>query len=230
MKVLVLNGSPKQESATMSLTSAFLRGLNSSKEHNVKIVNVMEQDIQFCRGCLSCWFHPDSHCVIDDDMNKLLDEIAACDLLLLSFPLYFHGIPAPLKAVLDRTNPFLSIDMNLDGDKVTHTKKLDLTAKRTIILTGCGFPYYPDNFTPLKAQLKLIFGSPVMLCVYETPLLGIPIPALAPLKQGLLSRFTQAGTEYAKTGSLSDATLEALQTPLLPREQYVRIINGLKTN
>lgn len=227
MKVLVLNGSPKENSNTMMLTTAFLKGLNEENRHEIQIVSVKEKNITFCRGCLSCWFRQDSHCVIQDDMNELLDEMAASDMIVWSFPLYYHGLPAPLKAVLDRTNPFLKIDMHIDGDKVVHDKVIDLSAKKHVIITGCGFPYYPDNFGPLKWQMTNIFGAPTMICVYETTLLTIPVPTLTPLKTNLLASFTKAGREFSEDGCISDKTLQMLEKPMLPAEVYVNMMNNL---
>lgn len=230
MKILVLNGSPKEKSNTMMLTTAFLNGLNEENVHEIKTVSVKEKNIKFCRGCLSCWFRQDGHCVIQDDMNELLDEMTASDMIVWSFPLYYHGIPAPLKAVIDRTNPFLKIDMNMDDNKVVHDKVVDLAAKKNVIITGCGFPYYPDNFAPLRLQMENIFGSPTMICVYETTLLTIPVPTLEPLKNNLLTSFTEAGREFSKAGCISDATLQILEKPMLPNEMYINMINNLKNN
>lgn len=228
MKVLVLNGSPKENSNTMMLTTAFMNGLNEEKEHEIKAISVMEKEIKFCQGCLSCWFRQDGHCIIQDDMNGLLDEMAASDMIVWSFPLYYHGMPAPLKAVLDRTNPFLKIDMRVNGDKVIHDKVVDLSAKKNVVIVGCGFPYYPDNFAPLKLQMKNILGTPTMVCVYETTLLTLPIPTLAPLKSNLLTSFTEAGKEFSKEGGISESTLQILEKPMLPNDIYISIINNLK--
>lgn len=228
MKVLVLNGSPKENSNTMLLTTAFLNGLNEKKEHDVTTVSVREKNIQFCQGCLSCWFRQDGHCVMQDDMNALLDEMAASDMIIWSFPLYYHGIPAPLKAVLDRTNPFLKIDMRMEGNKVVHEKVVDLSAKKNIVIVGCGFPYYPDNFAPLTMQMHQILGKPTMICVYETTLLTIPVPELTPLKSGLLASFTKAGKEMNQKGSISEATCALLEKPMLPNDTYINMMNHLK--
>lgn len=228
MKVLVLNGSPKEKSNTMLLTTAFVNGLNAEKQHEIKTVAVMEKNIKYCQGCLSCWFRQDGHCVIQDDMNELLDEMAVSDVIIWSFPLYYHGIPAPLKVVLDRTNPFLKIDMRMDGDKVVHDKVVDLSAKKNVVITGCGFPYYPDNFAPLKLQMENILGAPTMVCVYETTLLTIPVPTLDSLKSNLLTLFTKAGKEFSKEGGISEATLQMLEKPMLPNDVYINMINNLK--
>lgn len=228
MKVLVLNGSPKENSNTMMLTTAFLAGLRETNEHDVKIVSVRDKNIQFCQGCLSCWFRQDGHCVMEDDMNVLLDEMAASDMILWSFPLYYHGIPAALKTVLDRTNPFLKINMKMEGKRIVHDKIVDLSAKKNVIITGCGFPYDPDNFAPLRLQMSNILEEPSMICVCESTLLTIPAPALAPVKENLLAAFRKAGQEFSQTGMISEATISTLETPMLPNERYINMINDLK--
>lgn len=161
-------------------------------------------------------------------MNALLDEMAASDMIVWSFPLYYHGIPAPLKAVLDRTNPFLKIDMRMEGHKVVHEKVVDLSAKKNIVIVGCGFPYYPDNFAPLKMQMNQILGTPTMICVYETTLLTIPVPELTQLKSSLLASFAEAGKELSQKGSISEETCNLLEKPMLPNDTYINMMNHLK--
>lgn len=228
MKILVLNGSPKKESNTMLLTDAFLEGMQPGT-HEITHVRVAEKHIKYCQGCLSCWVRQDGHCAIqDDDMNALLDLMAASDMILWSFPLYFHGIPAPLKTVLDRTNPFLKMSMNVDGNAVRHDKIVDLSAKKNVVITGCGFPYYPDNFAPLQLQMRNILGQPEMICVYETPLLSMEIPAIAPLKANLTALFSAAGAEYLRCGRLAAETVQALEKPMLSAEMYIQMINQIR--
>lgn len=43
MKILVLNGSPKEKSDTMVLTNAFLRGINKSGNHEITVLNIIEK-------------------------------------------------------------------------------------------------------------------------------------------------------------------------------------------
>ena len=47
MKILVLNGSPKQKSDTFRLTAAFLKGLNRRGEHEVHVIKVIEKNRLF---------------------------------------------------------------------------------------------------------------------------------------------------------------------------------------
>ena len=49
MNILGLNGSPKEKSDTMILTRAFLKGLEKTGNHNIKIIDVMKNRI--CSEC-----------------------------------------------------------------------------------------------------------------------------------------------------------------------------------
>ena len=73
MKVLVLNGSPKEQSDTFRMTERFLKGLNAAGEHEVTVVNVIEKAIAPCKGCFGCWQQGEGHCLIGDDQNGILD-------------------------------------------------------------------------------------------------------------------------------------------------------------
>lgn len=103
MNVLVLNGSPKEKSDTMILTRAFLKGLEKTGNHNIKIIDVIKKNIAPCRGCFGCWQIQNGQCVIKDDQNEILQLYPKADLIIWSFPLYCYGMPSHLKAVLDRT-------------------------------------------------------------------------------------------------------------------------------
>ena len=115
MKILVLNGSPKRDkSDTMHITRAFLDGMKEAAPQDIHIIHTIDQHIDYCTGCFSCMRNGGT-CIHNDDMKAILEEILDSDLLIWSFPLYCYGMPAPLKALLDRTLP-LSSDI--------HTMKL----------------------------------------------------------------------------------------------------------
>ena len=102
MKILVLNGSPKgAKSDVMHITRAFLDGINEEKQHDIHVINIIYKHIEYCTGCFACMHHGGT-CIHDDDMKEMLEEILESDLLILSFPLYCYGMPAPLNAVLLR--------------------------------------------------------------------------------------------------------------------------------
>ena len=225
MRILVLNGSPKKKSDTMRLTEAFLKGLNKKQEHEVDIVNVIDKKIAPCRGCFGCWQQGEGHCVYQDDQNGILDLYCNADVIIWSFPLYCYGMPSHLKAVLDRTIPLVRMKMVQEPDgTVRHVPLVDFSRIHTLVICGCGFPNWDGNFEGLRAMCNVCFGVPDMVCVPETPLLNIPEAAVVAVP--LLSRFEQAGEEYAMTLTLSKETVAALETPMIPKEEYIRHVNG----
>ena len=225
MKILVLNGSPKEKSDTFRLTEAFLKGMNREDQHEVRIIDVIEKKIAPCRGCFGCWQRGDGHCVIDDDQNIILDAYRSADVIIWSFPLYCYGMPSHLKAVLDRTIPLLRMKMVREPDgTVRHEGLVDFSKIHTLVICGCGFPHWEGNFDSLKLLCKNCFGEPVMVCVPETPLLNVPQAAI--VADPLLEKFQRAGEEYAAALRLSPETVAALETPMIPAEEYIRNVNG----
>jgi len=224
MNILVLNGSPKAKSDTMRLTRAFLEGLTAEIPADVTIVDVIQKNIRPCTGCFGCWARGDGKCVINDDQNDILAAYVKADVILWSFPLYCYGMPGHLKSVLDRTIPLVQLKMvEVDG-RVQHVPLVDFSKKRTLIISGAGFPDWEGNFEGLRMQCKTCFGDPTMVFVPETPLLNIP--EAAPLADPLLEKFRHAGREYAHGRTLSPETIASLETPMMPREDYLRNVNG----
>ena len=225
MKILVLNGSPKKKSDTFRLTEAFLKGLDRERKHEVRIVSVIERKIAPCRGCFECWQQMNGHCIIPDDQNEILDLYRDSDVIIWSFPLYCYGMPSHLKAVLDRTIPLVKMKMIRQADgTVRHEALADFSRIHTVVICGCGFPHWKGNFDSLKLMCGTCFGNLNMICVPETPMLNVP--EAAPAADPLLARFEKAGEEYAHSLSLSPETVADLEKPMIPEEEYIRIVNG----
>lgn len=221
MNILALNGSPKAKSDTIHLTRAFLEGLGSEAE----VINVFEKNIHPCTGCFGCWQAQKGHCMIPDDQNDILDKMVAADIIIWSFPLYYYGMPSHIKAVLDRTIPLAKMSMREVDGKVIHDSLVDMSGKKYVVITGCGFPNWNGNFDGLKLQCRQAFGEKLtMVCVPETPMLNAP--GAEPLTAPLLQKFRAAGAEFAENGSLAPETIAALETPMLPNEIYIQIVNS----
>lgn len=148
-------------------------------------------------------------------------------MIIWSFPLYEYGIPAPLKTLVDRTNPFLKFKMYTKGERVFHETVIDISKKKNIVLCGCGFPYFESNFAALKIQMENILINPTFIFIYESGLILVPDPKLETLKEDLLMSLQKAGEEYNQTGIISSALLDKIQKPMLPNDVYINIINSM---
>ena len=225
MKILVLNGSPKRErSDTMCITRAFLDGMNEAAPQEVQTINVVDRHIEYCTGCFACMRNGGT-CIHGDDMKAILEEILSSDLLIWSFPLYCYGMPAPLKALLDRTLPLSSMAMQKVGDRYEHVGQADFSHLRYLMICGCGFPNSKHNFEPAVAQFKLCFpGNHTIITVPESPMFNAPGAAV--VTEPRLTRVKQAGRQFAETGEIDASLLEEICSPMIPDEQYAAIVNG----
>lgn len=225
MKILVLNGSPKRErSDTMCITRAFLDGMNEAAPQEVQTINVVDRHIEYCTGCFACMRNGGT-CIHGDDMRAILEEILSSDLLIWSFPLYCYGMPAPLKALLDRTLPLSSMAMQKVGDRYEHVGQADFSHLRYLMICGCGFPNSKHNFEPAVAQFKLCFpGNHTIITVPESPMFNAPEAAV--VTESRLTRVKQAGRQFAETGEIKASLLEEICSSMISDEQYAAIVNG----
>ena len=225
MKILVFNGSPKKDkSDTMHLTRAFLEGMKEASYQEVHIIEVIDKHIEYCRGCFTC-MHNGGVCVHKDDMEEILREILDSELLIWSFPLYSYGMPAHLKALLDRTLPLSSLAMQKVGERYEHVGQADFSHLKYLMICGCGFPNSKHNFEPAVAQFRLAFPSgQTIITVPESPMFNAPEAAAVTAPR--LELVKQAGKQYAQTGSIDEELLEVIGSPMIPEEVYARIVNA----
>lgn len=225
MKILVLNGSPKKEkSDTLNITKAFLDGMKNASRQEIKILNVIDKKIEFCAGCFSCKKNGGT-CIYKDDMGEILDEILSSDLLVLSFPLYCYGMPAPLKALIDRTMPLSSLAVKKVGERYEHIGQADYSHLRYLMICGCGFPNSRNNFEPAVAQFKLMFPRDhTVITVPESPMFNAP--EAAAVTKPRLELVKKAGEQYATEGTIDGGLLEEIGSPMIPEEVYAKICNG----
>ena len=225
MKILILNGSPKREkSDTMHITRAFLEGMQEAAHQAIHVIDVIDRHIEYCTGCFACKMNGGT-CVHDDDMRAILDEILESDLLLFSFPLYCYGMPAPLKALLDRTMPLSSMAMRKVGDRYEHVGQANFSRLHYMMICGCGFPNSKHNFEPAVAQFKQCFPSNhTIITIPESPMFNAPEAAI--VTEPRLALVQQTGKQYAQTGRIDEALLSEIGSPMIPEEQYAAIVNG----
>ena len=225
MKILVLNGSPKRDkSDTMHITRAFLDGMKEAGPQEIHNIDVLNKHIEYCTGCFSCMRNGGA-CVHDDDMREILEEILESELLLFSFPLYCYGMPAPLKALLDRTLPLSQMAMRKVGDRYEHVGQADFSHLKYLMICGCGFPNSRQNFEPAIMQFKLCFPCDhTILTVPESPMFNAPEAAVVTGPRLELVR--RAGRQYARAGEIDASLLSEIGSPMIPEEQYAAMVNG----
>lgn len=224
MKILVFNGSPKKDkSDTMHITRAFLEGMCEAGAQDIHVINLIDSHINYCHGCFSC-MRNGGNCVNDDDMKEILERITRSDLLIFSFPLYAYGMPAPLKAMVDRLLPLTTMEMQRVEESYRHVGQNDLSHLRFLMICGCGFPNSRNNFEPAVAQFKKMFpANHTAITISESPMFNAPeAEAVTVLR---LESVKKAGKEYAGNFCITDELLKVISTPMIPEDEYARVVN-----
>ena len=100
MNILILSGSPRRGGNTELLVEALVKG--ASQKHHVEVVSVHDYKVNPCMGCNACFKNENNACIQKDDMCLIYDKMAVADMLVIASPVYFYGLSAQLKAVIDR--------------------------------------------------------------------------------------------------------------------------------
>lgn len=100
MLVLGLQGSPRRKGNTACLLDLFLDEARR-RGARTEIVEAAAEPVTFCKGCGAC--EKKGVCVSRDVMaDKIFPLLRQADVIVTASPVYFYGISAQLKALVDR--------------------------------------------------------------------------------------------------------------------------------
>ena len=101
MKVLLLNGSPRKGN-TFSALEIIAKGIKDNLQAEVELLDVTKYDVKGCMACDYCVSH-NGKCVNQKDDGQLFaDKMEEADVIIFGSPVYWWGISAQLKVVIDR--------------------------------------------------------------------------------------------------------------------------------
>jgi len=100
MKVLGIFGSPRRGGNTELLLEEALKG---AEKEGVEVERIYLSDFTItpCKECHGC--DNTGNCVILDDMEKIYPKLLEADVLILASPIFFYGVTAWAKALIDRS-------------------------------------------------------------------------------------------------------------------------------
>jgi len=102
MKVLSVNGSPRQQGNTHAMLDRVCTAL---AKHGVEIDHAYLQGLGLaqCNACMVCAQKRDGRCHLPDDgVNDLIERSRSTDVILLGSPVYFGSLTGQIKAYMDR--------------------------------------------------------------------------------------------------------------------------------
>ncbi len=99
IRVLGILGSPRRQSNTEILLDSALAGA-VDRGAEVEKVLLSEMDIAPCKEIYACL--EAGRCAIQDDMQFLYEKLLTADHVIFASPIFFYGITAQAKAMVDR--------------------------------------------------------------------------------------------------------------------------------
>ena len=97
MKIVIINGSARKGN-TFTAISAFMKG--ASDKHEIEIIEPDKLQVAPCKGCNACQCK--NGCIDTDDTNPTIDKIVKADMILFATPVYWWGMSAQLKLIIDK--------------------------------------------------------------------------------------------------------------------------------
>lgn len=109
MKIVVLTGSPRRNENSAYLAEQFIKGAKENG-HEVFRFDCAFKQVEPCRACNRCGMN--GPCILNDDFNELRPRLIEADMVVLATPMYYFGISAQMKRVIDR---FYAINGQIKG-------------------------------------------------------------------------------------------------------------------
>lgn len=139
-RIVVLVGSMRRGGNTDLLAQAFAEG--AGKDNTVEIVSVADYKVNPCIGCNSCFTREGNQCFQKDDMAEIYKKLKVADIMVIASPVYFYGISAELKAIVDRL----------------HTPMRNGFQVKKLALLLVGAATLPELFDAIKLQYQLVLN------------------------------------------------------------------------
>jgi len=99
MKVLLINGSPRQNGCTFTALSEVAKALNKS-DIQTETIHVGNADIRGCTACGNC--KKTGKCVFDDMVNEVAATLPQYDGIVVGSPVYYASPNGGMLSFLDR--------------------------------------------------------------------------------------------------------------------------------
>lgn len=101
MHVIAINGSPKAKGNTYHALKMVADELEK-QDVTTEIVHIGNKNIHGCLACAMCAQNKNEKCVIEDEVNEIIQKMKAADGIIIGSPVYYSSIAGTMKCFLDR--------------------------------------------------------------------------------------------------------------------------------
>lgn len=184
LKTGLLSKSPSTEVADMNtmkhvvgLVGSYRKGgyvdsmvnevLSAARDRGAKTEKIflLDQHIEFCTNCRSCMQEPGPErgkCILEDDMENILEKIAGADSIVIGAPVNCGDVNALTRKFFERCVGYVYWPW---GAKIPKIRNKKWTKKAVLISSSGGPGWYSRIFTSamrsLKSLAKLLGAKPV---------------------------------------------------------------------
>lgn len=122
MKIVIITGSARNDSNTKRMAASFegaayIKALATGQQVSIEKIDATELNIRPCHACDTC-FSTGKPCSFDDDFNKVANSILEADGIVIAAPVYWYGMPASVKSLIDKCYSFyVGIEKKFEGKK-----------------------------------------------------------------------------------------------------------------
>lgn len=150
MNVVALLGSPRANGASATLARKFLA--KAEERGFTPIVHELNSlTYRGCQGCFACKTARED-CILQDDLTRVLADVANTNVLVLATPVYFGDLTAQLKGFIDRTFSYFAPDY-----RTSATPSRLAPGKKLVFIQTQGNPvetFFADIYPKYSAFLK----------------------------------------------------------------------------
>lgn len=149
MKILGIAGSPRRGGNTDILLEQVMAGVKEvgGETESIVLDNLNISPCKYCNGCLKF-----GQCVIKDDMQWIYTKLRETDRLILASPVFFMGLTAQTKAMIDRCQALWVMKYVLKQPVA-----LNFDRKRRGLFISVGGSGFSKLFQPSLATVKSFF-------------------------------------------------------------------------
>ena len=153
-KVILFMGSHRSNSNTRFFIEKLSEKLNAYEVPN-QIFDINQLKISPCIDCDYCkeiW----GECVFKDDMTSVYEALKVARIVVFASPVYFNGLSAKMKAMVDRLQMVFICDFVHKQPFVT---SIDSAGKKGYLVSIGGARAYTNQFLGNALSVELVFNN-----------------------------------------------------------------------
>jgi multimeric flavodoxin WrbA len=190
VKVLGVLGSPCVDGNTAMLLDAVLEGAKGAGA-DVERLDLAKMDIRPCLECREC--DSEIGCAQgNDEMPEIYGRIRSVDAIVLASPIFFMGVSAQTKAMIDRCQCFWT------EKYVRGIRRYEGRIRPKGLFVSCAGSQKPIVFEPARHVVKAFFAAIDYQYAGEVLFLHTDDPDLGPRRTETLAQARAAGARLCE--------------------------------